>query len=178
MPPALQKQQSRPEPVSARRMVEILRQAKISHVLVVPDTVQRLFLSAVAEATDLTMVVAATEDEAMGINAGLYVTGHRPILSIQNTGLFACLNSLRGIALDGQVPTVMFIGLYGGNAETPPEANPSRMVRLLEPTLALWDVPVSRLWSDADLARFPDIYDEALTRRGPSALIVASETRE
>ena len=122
------------------------------------------------------MVSACTEDEALGVNAGLYVTGHRPMLSIQNNGIFACLNTLRGLALDGAVPTVLLIGLYGYKAEHPPEESPLRMVRMLEPTLATWGVPTRRLYSDDDLADFPAIYEEALSRRGPSALVVPIPT--
>ncbi|MBM3601299.1 MAG: thiamine pyrophosphate-binding protein [Alphaproteobacteria bacterium] len=165
-----------PRPLSARRMIEALRNAAVSHVVVVPDTYQKSFLSAVDQANDLAVVAACTEDEALGVNAGLYVTGHRPILSIQNNGIFACLNTLRGIALDGAVPTVMLIGLYGYKPDRPPEESALRMVRMLEPTLTTWGVPTRRLTSDEDLAAFPQVYEEALSRRGPSALVVPIPT--
>jgi sulfopyruvate decarboxylase TPP-binding subunit len=122
------------------------------------------------------MVAACTEDEAVGINAGLYATGHRPILSVQNNGVYACVNTLRGIALDGAVPTVMLVGQYGQTAAVAPEDSPQRMVRMLEPTLTAWGVPLRRLWSNADLAHFPADYEEAQTRRGPAALIIPIPT--
>jgi len=165
-----------PRPLSAQRMIDALRRAAVSHVVVVPDTVQKSFLSAVGIAPDLTMVDACTEDEAVGINAGLYVAGHRPILSIQNNGVFACLNTLRGIALDGAVPTVMLVGLYGHKPTQPPEESALRMVRMLEPTLATWGIPARRLYGDEDLAGLPAVYDEALNRRGPSALVIPIPT--
>jgi len=116
-----------PTPLSAARMLEALRAAAVSHVIVVPDTYQKTFLAAVAAASDLSMISACTEDEAVAINAGLYATGHRPILSVQNNGIYACINTLRGIALDGAVPTVMLIGQYGQTADVAPEASPQRM---------------------------------------------------
>jgi sulfopyruvate decarboxylase TPP-binding subunit len=165
-----------PRPLSAQRMLDALRRAAISHLVVVPDTYQKSFLSAVEQSNDIITVAACTEDEALGINAGLYVTGHRPMLSIQNNGVFACLNALRGIALDGAVPTVFLIGMYGYKPDRPMEESPLRMVRMLEPTLTTWGVPTRRLSSDDDLAAFPAIYEEALSRRGPSALVVPIPT--
>lgn len=168
--------QPSPTPLSAASMVRSLRNAEISHAVIVPDTYQETFISALEAACGLKTIYACTEDEAIGINAGLYATGHRPILTIQNNGLYACLNTLRGIALDGEVPTVMFIGQYGHKAETAIEQSPLRMVHMLEPTLDLWDVPLVRLWSDADLERVPAAYEEALSRRGPTGLIVPIPT--
>jgi sulfopyruvate decarboxylase TPP-binding subunit len=165
-----------PTPLSAVLMIGALREAAISHVIVVPDTYQKTFLSAVSETSGLKLVTACTEDEAIGINAGLYATGHRPILSIQNNGLYACLNTLRGIALDGAVPTVMLIGQYGQAANVAPEDSSQRMVRMLEPTLAIWGIPVRRLWSNADLAGLPSDYAEAQSRRGPTALVIPLPT--
>ena len=165
-----------PTPLSAARMLEALRAAAVSHVIVVPDTYQKTFLAAVAAAADLTFVSACTEDEALAINAGLYATGHRPILSVQNNGIYACINTLRGIALDGAVPTVMLIGQYGQTAEVAPEDSPLRMVRMLEPTLATWGVPARRLWSNADLVHLPADYEEAQARRGPTALVIPIPT--
>jgi sulfopyruvate decarboxylase TPP-binding subunit len=161
-----------PTPLSAAHMIEALRAARVSHLIVVPDTYQKTFLSAVDAASDLKMVSACTEDEAVGINAGLYATGHRPMLSVQNNGIYACMNTLRGIALDGAVPTVMLVGQYGQTANVPPEDSPQRMVRMLEPTLATWGIATRRLWSNADLARLPADYEEAYARRGPTALII------
>ena len=165
-----------PRPIGAAFLLAALRHAAVSHVVIVPDTVQKTFLAALEAAPDIVRIVACTEDEAVGINAGLYATGHRPLLSIQNNGIFACVNTLRGIALDAAVPTVMLVGLYGYRPVAPPEASPSRMVALLEPTLATWSIPHRRLWSDDDLGDFADIYAEAFTRRGPTALIIPIAT--
>lgn len=165
-----------PSPLSGELMVRQLRAARISHVIIVPDTYQETFIAGLEAAEDLKTIYACTEDEAIAINAGLYAAGHRPILTIQNNGLFACLNTIRGIALDGGVPTVMFIGQYGHKAEVNVESSPLRMVRLLEPTLETWDVGSTRLWSNDDLAAIPALYDEAMARRVPYAFIVPIQT--
>lgn len=159
-------------PLTPKAMLATLQRARISHLIVVPDTVQKTFLSAAATAPWLRMHTVCTEDEALGINAGLYVAGHRPLLSIQNNGFYACLNTVRGIALDAAVPTVMLIGQFGAKPGLPPEQSPSRMVRMLKPTLATWEIPHVELRSDADLTEVPARYDEAFEERRPLALIV------
>jgi sulfopyruvate decarboxylase TPP-binding subunit len=165
-----------PEPLSAARLMQALRDARITHLITVPDTYQKTFLAAAMASSAVSTIVACTEDEAVAINAGLYVAGHRTILSIQNNGLYACVNTLRGIALDGAVPTVMIIGQYGQKAHEPPEKSPLRMVHMLEPTLATWNIPFTRLYRDQDIAKLPQVYEEAVVRRGPSALIIPIPT--
>jgi len=157
-------------------MVAALRRAAISHVVVIPDTYQKTFLSAIEATPDLPVIAACSEDEAVGIAAGLYSTGHRPILSIQNNGVYACTNTLRGIALDGEVPIVMIIGQYGQKPDIPAFESPLRMVRMLEPNLLTWGIPVRVLASDDDLAHLPGDYEDALKRRGPAALVVPIPT--
>jgi sulfopyruvate decarboxylase subunit alpha len=122
------------------------------------------------------LLTVCTEDEAIGINTGLFIAGHRPMMLIQNNGLYACVNTLKAIALDAQVPTVMLIGQYGRDTSKPVEENRLRAVRLLEPTLGVWGVPFVRLDGPDDLPRFQEIYRRALESRGPTAAIVGAPT--
>jgi sulfopyruvate decarboxylase TPP-binding subunit len=112
----------------------------------------------------------------MGINAGLYMTGHRPMLLIQNNGLYACLNTLKAIPLDAQVPTFMLIGQFGRDVNKTVEANPRRAVNRLEPTLEVWGVPFVRLEGPADLPNLQTAWDIAWSTKGPSAAIVGAPT--
>ena len=120
------------------------------------------------------MIYACTEDEAVGINAGLYMTGHRPMMLIQNNGMLACLNTIKAIALDAKVPTFMLIGQYGRDVKLPVEKNKLRVVRLLEPTLDTWDVPHWRLDAEKDLSNIQIAWDRAWADLGPSAAIVGA----
>src|SRR6476660_5192393 len=99
--------------VPADAIVDELRALQISHVINVPDTHQRTLLAALARQSQLRLLTACTEDEAIAINAGLYVGGQRPILSIQHVGLLAALNNVKGIAMDACIPTCMLVGYFG-----------------------------------------------------------------
>jgi len=148
----------------------------VTHVISVPDTNLRTVL-ALLEARPVPQVMyVCTEDEAMGINAGLYMTGHKPMLLIQNNGLYACLNTLKAIPLDAEVPTFMLIGQFARDVNQRPEESPKRAVNRLEPTLTTWGVPFVRIEGPADVPKIREAWDVAWTTNGPSAAIVGAPT--
>ena len=63
------------------------------------------------------------------------------MMQIQHAGLYASVNNLRGVALDGQFPIVLLIGLLGRDPELEPEEDGSSMVRLCRPLLETLDIP-------------------------------------
>src|SRR5688572_16214637 len=99
-------------PIPATDLLAEIRALGITHVITVPDTHQKTLLDLLLANERPQLVTACTEDEAVAINAGLWIGGARPMLLIQNVGLFACANSIRGIALDSQIPTFMLIGQF------------------------------------------------------------------
>lgn len=157
-------------------LADAIRALGVTHVISVPDTMQKSALDALAAAASPKLLYVCTEDEGMGINAGLYVTGHKPMLLIQNNGLYACVNTLKAIALDAQVPTFMLIGQYGRDPMKPSDANPRRAVNRLEPTLQTWGVPFERLEGPADLPKLRAMWEKAWESRGPAAAIVGTAT--
>lgn len=148
----------------------------ITHVITVPDTVQRTLIAQLEKQGTPKMLYVSTEDEAVGINAGLYIAGRKPMLLIQNKGLFACVNALRGIALEASVPTLMLVGQHTRDVTKEVEQNASRSVRLLEPMLAALEIPFFRMESPQDLGALGDAWQRALDDRGPAAAIVGAPT--
>ena len=72
------------------------------------------------------MLTVCTEDEAIAINAGLWVGGQRPMLSIQHVGLLAALNNVKGISMDARIPTCMLVGYFGRDVGAVRAGNPAR----------------------------------------------------
>lgn len=163
-------------PIDGKVLAEAIAALGVSHVLCVPDTNLRTAIAALATMQRPRMIPVCTEDEAIGINAGLYIAGHRPMLLIQNNGLYACLNTLKAISLDAKVPTFFVIGQYGREVAKRPEDNRLRQVRLLEPTLDTWGVPHYRLENPQDLANLRLAFDRAHAERGPAAAIIGAPT--
>jgi len=162
--------------IDAQAMLDAIRSAGITHVLTVPDTHQRTLLALLAETDRPKLITVCTEDEAIGINAGLYIGGARPMLLIQNNGLYACLNTLKAIPLDAGAPTFMLIGEHGRDLTRPSRENTERSVRMLEPTLEAWGVPYYRLESPEDLDNFGRAYRQCQEQGGPVAALVGAPT--
>lgn len=157
-------------------LLEAIRAVGITHVITVPDTHQRTLLALLAVTDRPRLITVCTEDEAIGINAGLYSGGARPMLLIQNNGFYACLNTLKAIALDARVSTFMLIGEHGRNVNLPSRRNVALSVRMLEPTLELWNVPYLRLESPEDLSNFERGYRCCQEQGGPVAVLVGAPT--
>lgn len=101
------------ESVPAEILHDAIRELGITHVVTVPDTHQKTLLSRLFDDQQLRVVTVATEDDAFGVTAGLYMGGAVPMMVIQQLGVFAGVNALRGIALDMNVPTLVLAGLFG-----------------------------------------------------------------
>lgn len=163
-------------PVPAADLLHEIQALGITHVLNVPDTHQKTLLAALAGAESPRLLTVCTEDEAIAINAGLYIGGQRPMLSIQNTGFFASLNALRGIALDAKVPTFLLVGLFGRQVTRTPAENRGRAVRLVQPTLETWGVPCYTLEGPDDLPKLAEAYRHCQEIKGPVAVLVGAPT--
>lgn len=162
--------------VAAEAILAELYALDVTHVVNVPDTHQRSLLAVLARQQRIRLLTAATEDEAVGINAGLYVGGQHPVLLIQQTGLLAAMNAIKGIALDGRVPTCMLVGYFGRDVSRPARENASRTVRLIEPTLDVWEVAYFPLEGPADLPAIAAAYRHSLEQRGPSVVLIGAPT--
>jgi sulfopyruvate decarboxylase TPP-binding subunit len=165
-------------PLDPAAMLAAIRQARVTHVVTVPDTHQRTLLDLLADASEPELITVCTEDEAMGVNLGLYLGGKRPMLLIQNSGFYAAMNTIRGLSLDARVPACLLIGEFLRDPAVAPADHASRLVHLLEPTLETWKIPYHRVDDPADLTAIPQAMDEAWRDRKPVALLVGAPTAE
>ncbi len=162
--------------VEAALLVGEIERLGITHVLTVPDTHQKTLLALLAAREQPRLLTVCTEDEAIAINAGLYIGGQRPMLLIQNNGLLASLNALKAIALDARVPTLLLVGQFARDVTRPSAESPVRAVRMVEPTLATWGVPCYPIEGPEDLPRFAEAYQCAQEERGPAVVLLGAPT--
>lgn len=151
-------------------------QEPLGWILSVPDTHQRTVLAALDKERSIRVLTCATEDEASAIAAGLYIGGEPSILMIQHAGLYASVNTLRGVAMDGRVPTFYLIGLLSREKDRDLSESRHSMVRYCEPLLDTFGVPHARLEGPDDLHLIPEYFRLSRERRGPAAVLVGLET--
>jgi sulfopyruvate decarboxylase TPP-binding subunit len=162
--------------VAASAILAELRTLGITHVVNVPDTHQRTLLAELSRQSEIRLVTACTEDEAIAINAGLWIGGQRPVLSIQQVGLLAALNNVKGIAIDARIPTCMLVGYFGRDVNRPARDNPATAVRLIEPTLDTWGIAHFPLERPEDLHVVTDAYRFCVEHSGPSVVLIGAPT--
>jgi sulfopyruvate decarboxylase TPP-binding subunit len=155
---------------------EPTRHPHLGWILSVPDTHQKSVLAALDKERDIKVVTCSTEDEATAIAAGLHMGGEPVLLMIQHAGLYASVNTLRGVAMDGRVPMFYMIGLLGRERDKDPRESRQSMVRYCEPLLDTFSVPHARLEGPDDLHFIPEYYRLSRERRGPAAVLVGLET--
>jgi sulfopyruvate decarboxylase TPP-binding subunit len=163
------------EPVAARAIVEQLEALAVSHVIVVPDTHQRTLLTELSRQSRIRLLSACTEDEAIAINAGLWIGGQRPVLSIQHVGLLAAMNNLKALALDGRIPTCMLVGYFGRDVTRSARDNTARAVNLIEPTLDTWGVGYFPLEGPADVPAIGQAYRHS-QEHGAAVVLIGAPT--
>lgn len=152
------------------------RPGHLGTVLSVPDTHQKTVIAALEQEPAIRLLTCATEDEANAIAAGLYIGGEPCLLMIQHAGLYASVNTLRGVAMDGRVPVFYLIGLLSREKDKDPSESRSSMVRYCEPLLDTFGVPHARLEGPDDVHLIPEYYRLSRERRGPAAVLVGLET--
>jgi sulfopyruvate decarboxylase TPP-binding subunit len=152
------------------------RHDHLGWILSVPDTHQKTVLAALDKERALRVLTCSTEDEANAVAAGLWMGGEPFVLMIQHAGLYASINTLRGVAMDGRVPIFYMIGLLQRERDKDPKESRHSMVRYCEPLLDLFGVPHARLEGPDDVRFIPEYYRLAQKRRGPAAVLVGLET--
>jgi sulfopyruvate decarboxylase TPP-binding subunit len=152
------------------------RHDPLGWIISVPDTHQKTVLAALDKERDVRVLTCSSEDEANGVAAGLWLAGEPVIVMIQHAGLYASVNTLRGIAIDGRVPIFYMIGLLSREPDREPRESKHSMVRYAEPLLDLFGVPHARLEAPDDVKLIPQYYRLSRERRGPAAVLVGLAT--
>ena len=162
--------------VPASVLHDAIKALGVSHVLSVPDTHQKTLLAAVTNDPELTTLTFSTEDEAICVNAGMWIGGTDAIVMIQNVGLFAAMNAVRGVSIDMQVPTCLVVGQYARDVTLPVERDPGSAVRLIEPVLRTMDVPFYRIDHEADVGVLRTAFDQSRAERRPVVVLIGAPT--
>ena len=164
------------QPIPAQALYDALVETGVTDVVAVPDTHVRTLIALMRANEAMRFIQAATEDEAVAMAAGLIVGGRKPLVQIQHAGLYACVNHLRGIAVDGQFPILFMVGLLNRDPARPPRESFDSMVRFAEPLLDVFEIPHYLLDGPDDVPLVGQAMREAEARQGPVAILIGEQT--
>ncbi len=149
-----------------------LKKNNISHVVWLPDSETNFMYQLLTNEPTLDLVPVCREGETMAIAAGLWVGGKRPIVLIQNTGIFEAGDSIRGLGLDINQPLVMLVGYRGWSRHG---LTRDSAARFIEHILHAWGITYFLIETDDDADRISLAIEEAERTSKPVAVLVGTE---
>jgi len=164
------------ESIPAGALYEALLAAGVTDVVAVPDTHVRTLIAMMRERDEMRFIQTATEDEAITLAAGMIIGGRVPLVQIQHAGLYACVNHLRGVAIEGSFPMLFMIGLLNRDPSKAPRDHFDSMVKNTEPLLDLFEVPHYLMEGPDDVGMIATAMQEAQDRQGPVAVLIGEQT--
>lgn len=166
------------ETLQAASIIREIKRAGIHFVAALPDaTTSHYLLKSLMRDPELRVVQVCKEDEGVGICSGLYCTGHRALLLMQETGLLDSLNAVRGTAVENEFPVCMMVGLLGKEPGVKPTESKQYGVRIVEPMLDVMGVEHELVEEPEDVARIVPAIERAYARLAPTAILIGREPR-
>ena len=153
-------------------VVSELKKNNISHVVWLPDSETNFLFQLLDNEPSLDLIPVCREGETMAIAAGLWVGGKRPIVLIQNTGIFEAGDSIRGLGLDINQPLVMLVGYRGWSRHG---LTKDSAARFIEHILHAWGITYYLIETDEDADRISLAIEEAERTSKPVAVLVGTE---
>lgn len=153
-------------------IIDQLHKNNVTHVVWLPDSETNFMYQQMMADSQLELVPVCREGESMAVAAGLWVGGKRPVVLIQNTGMFESGDSIRGLGLDISFPMVMLIGYRGWTRHG---ITPDSAARFTEPILHAWGINHLLVETDADVDRISSAFEEAERTQRPVACLMGAE---
>lgn len=153
-------------------VLDEMKKNGVSHVVWLPDSETNwLYMLMKAEPT-ITLVAVAREGLAFSAAAGIHIGGKTPIILIQNTGLMESGDSMRGWALDLNIPVVLMVGYRGWTRRG---VTKDTAAVYTERFLNAFGINYYLVENDADAPRISVAFEEARKTNKPVALLVGDE---
>ena len=153
-------------------IIEELKKNNFTHVVWLPDSETNFMYQLLTNEPTLDLVPVCREGETMAIAAGLWVGGMKPVVLIQNTGIFESGDSIRGLGLDINQPLVMLVGYRGWSRHG---ITTDSAARFIEHILHAWGISYYLIEPDDDAGRITSALEEAERTNKPVAVLVGTE---
>ncbi len=153
-------------------IIEELKKNNFTHVVWLPDSETNFMYQLLTSEPSLDVVPVCREGETMAIAAGLWVGGKKPVVLIQNTGIFESGDSIRGLGLDINQPLVMLVGYRGWSRHG---LTTDSAARYIEHILHAWGINYYLIETDEDADRISLAAEEAERTQKPVVVLVGSE---
>jgi phosphonopyruvate decarboxylase len=164
-------------PSHAPEFVAALKGAGFDFFCGVPCSLLKGIVSILEKDADARYVSATREDSALGMAAGAFFGGKRPMVLMQNSGLGVSVNALASLHTLYEIPVLLVISWRGEDRSDAPEH--WMMGEIMTPVLDLMKIPHRLLDKNEAMATQIAWAKEQLeTTQKPVALIVPAGVLE
>jgi len=153
-------------------IIEQFKKNGVTHVIWLPDSETNFMYELMTREEKLKIVPVCREGESIAIAAGVWVGGKKPVVLIQNTGMFEAGDSIRGLGIDIEFPLVMMIGYRGWTRHG---ITKDSAARFTEPILHAYGINYYLVESNDDVDRISVAFEEAERTRRPVACLLGAE---
>jgi sulfopyruvate decarboxylase subunit alpha len=152
-----------------RRIIQDLLDNGVDFVTSVPCKQLAGVLEVLDQTDAITHVPCNKEDEGMGLCAGAFMGGMRPMIIMQNTALGVTLNTLATLIQFYQIPLPMLISYRGEVGE--PVACQVEMALHTKAMLDQFHIPTYHFHHASQVAEFPGILKHTQMCSKPTAIL-------
>jgi sulfopyruvate decarboxylase TPP-binding subunit len=153
-------------------MIKELENNDVTHVVWLPDTETSFLYQSISKNKKIQIVPICREAESIPIAAGLWIGGKNPVVMIQNTGLFESGDSIRGLAVDINLPLLIIVGYRGWTRHG---VTKDSAAIYTEPTLNAWGLKYYQVNGDNDLGLISVAFDESRREQKPIVCLIGAE---
>ena len=162
--------------LKADEIVREVKRAGIRIVVALPDRMtSEHLLKPILRNPDFRVLQVCKEDEGISICSGLYCADQRALLLIQYTGLLDSMNALSRIAVEGQNPVCIMVGLLGKEPGVPPAQSKRYGLRIVVPILDVMGIEHHLIESSQDVSKIAPAVERAYANSMPVALLIGRE---
>lgn len=164
--------------LKAEDIIKQIKKAGIRFIVALPDRVTSHFLlKTMLRDPEFKVVQVCKEDEGISICSGLFAAGHRSLMMMQYTGLLDSINSLRGVAVEGENPVCMLVGLLGKEPGVEPSQSNKYGVKIIEPVLDTMGIEHHWVEESGDTEKIVPAIEKAYASTRPMALLIGKEPK-
>ena len=158
--------------IEPRAVLDQLHKNGVTHVVWLPDSETSFMYREMMDDPNLELVQVAREGESIAVALGLWIGGKKPVVLIQNTGLFESGDSLRALALDMNIPMVLMIGYRGWTRHG---ITNDSAARFTEPILNAWGIEYYLVESEQDVDRISVCFEQVDKTISPVVCLFGAE---
>jgi len=156
------------------RVIKGLKAAGISVACYLPDSLLKELYPALDADRDIRTIRVTNEGEGAAICGGVWLSGKRAVLVMENSGLRAAIEPLARMGMGAGIPVVMIMSYRGELGENNWWAIPHGMT--MEPLLKAMQIPYRLVNREEDIERaVHDAVTWAHTAYYHSAVVLAGE---